>query len=100
MAASFRTVRKNTIAEEIGEERYGFQTAPDARTVAQILTHIALGPRLAQQIHGTEHLATLEGFDFMGFFGKLMAEEQTPRGKKEIIALLVEGGEAFAGLNA
>ncbi len=99
LAASFRTVRKNTItiAEEIGEEHYGFQAAPDARTVAQILTHIALGPRLAQQIHGTEHLSTLEGFDFMGFFGKLMAEEQTPRGKKEIIAMLVEGGDVFAG---
>ena len=99
LAASFRTVRKNTItiAEEIGEEHYGFQAAPDTRTVAQILTHIALVPRMAQQFHGTEHLATLEGFDFMGFFGKLMAEEQTPRGKKEIIALLVEGGDVFAG---
>ena len=99
LAESFSTVRKNTItiAEEIGEEHYGFQAAPDARTVAQILTHIAFGPRLAQQIHGTEHLATLEGFDFMGFFGQLMAEEQTPRGKKEIVALLVEGGESFAG---
>ncbi len=92
-------MRKNTItiAEEIGEEHCGFQAAPDSRTAAQILTHIALGPRLAQQIHGTEHLATLEGFDFMGFFGKLMAEEQTQRGKKEIIAMLVEGGDDFAG---
>ena len=92
-------MRKNTItiAEEIGEEHYGFQAAPDSRTVAQILTHIALGSRLARHIHGTEHLATLEGFDFMGFFGKLMAEEQTQRGKKEIIALLVEGGDDFAG---
>ena len=82
-------MRKNTISEEIGEERYGFQTAPDARPIAE-------SPRLAQQIHGTEHLATLEDFDFMVFFGKLIAEEQTPRGKKEIIALLVEGGEVFA----
>lgn len=98
LAASFRTVRKNTItiAEEIGEEHYGFQTAPDARTIALTLTHIALAPRLAQQIHGVQHLATLEGFDFMGFFGKLMAEEKAPREKKEIVALLVEGGESFA----
>ncbi len=98
LAASFRTVRKNTItiAEEIGEEHYGFQASPDARTVAQTLTHIALGPRLSQQIHGIEHLAAMEGFDFMGFFGKLLAEEQTTRTKKEIIALLVDGGEGFA----
>ena len=99
LAASFRTVRKNTItiAEEIGEEHYGFRAAPDARTVAQLLTHIALGPSLTQQIHGTDPLSTLEGFDFMSFFGKKLAEEQMPRGKKEIIDLLVEGGESFAG---
>ncbi|MEO8132137.1 MAG: DinB family protein [Bryobacteraceae bacterium] len=99
LARSFRTVRKNTItiAEEIGEEHYGFQASPDCRTVGQILTHIALTSRLAQHIHGTEHLSTLEGFDFMGFFGQLMAEEQTPRGKKEIVALLVAEGDQFAG---
>jgi len=99
LAESFRTVRKNTItiAQEIGEEHYGFQATPDARTVAQILTHIALTTRLSQHIHGTEHLSTLVGFDFMGYFGKLMAEEQTVRGKAEIVALLVSEGDKFAG---
>jgi uncharacterized damage-inducible protein DinB len=98
MAASFRTVRANTItvAEEIGEEHYGFRTAPDARTVAQILSHIALAPRFQYHIHATEHLFTVEGFDFPTFFGQLMAEEQKPRTKPQIIATLLEEGERFA----
>ena len=47
LASSFRTVRKNTItiAEEIGEQHYGFSPAPEVRTVAQILVHIGLSPR-------------------------------------------------------
>lgn len=91
-------MRKNTItiAEEIGEEHYGFRAAPDTRTVANTLTHIAVVPRIAYHIHGTEHVATMEGVDFMGLFGKMIAEEQAPRGKKEIIALLVSDGESFA----
>ena len=53
MAASFRTVRKNTIqiAEDIPEEKYGFRAAPDTRTVAQTLAHIAYSPEFALHIH-------------------------------------------------
>lgn len=98
MAASFLTVRGNTItiAEEIGEEHYGFSSAPDARTVAQVLSHIALAPRFQYHIHATEHFSSLEGFDFPGFFGQLMAEEQTPRTKPQLIAMLLEEGNRFA----
>jgi uncharacterized damage-inducible protein DinB len=98
MAASSRTVRKNTIAiaNDIGEEHYGFSASPETRTVAQTLTHIALTPRLALQVHGVEKRTTMEGFDFPAFFGKLVAEEQTPRTKEQIIALLTEEGESFA----
>ncbi len=41
LAASFRTVRKNTIviAEEIPEQHYGFRAAPETRTVAEMLVH-------------------------------------------------------------
>ena len=72
MAASFRTVRANTIkiAEEIPEESYGFRAAPGCRSVAETLVHIAVGTRLQEQIHITEHLDTLVGFDFFGFMGK------------------------------
>jgi uncharacterized damage-inducible protein DinB len=98
LAASFRTVRKNTItiAEEIGEQHYGFQAAPDTRTVALMLTHIAMVPRLQEQIHGVERRSTLEGFDFLAFFGKMMADEQKPRNKAQLIAFLKEEGDRFA----
>ena len=90
LADSFRTVRKNTItiAEEIGEQHYGFRAAPDTRTVAQMLTHIAVTPRMLEQIHGIERRTKMEGFDFPGFFKKIIAEEQQARGKAEIVALL------------
>jgi uncharacterized damage-inducible protein DinB len=97
LADSFRTVRKNTvtIAEEIGEEHYGFRAAPDPRSVRQMLTHIAFGAGLQQQIHGARH-TTLEGFDFPSIFAKMLAEEQKQRSKAEIVALLTADGERLA----
>jgi uncharacterized damage-inducible protein DinB len=94
LAASFRTVRNNTItiAEEIPEDKYGFQTTPGARTVAQTLVHIALGPRFAMQIHGVEHRHTMEGFDFLKFGGELAAIEQADHSKVEVIEMLRSGG--------
>ncbi|HMD49675.1 MAG TPA: DinB family protein [Bryobacteraceae bacterium] len=98
LAASFRTVRKNTItiAEEIGEEHYGFRPAPDTRTVGTTLVHIALTTRMPYQIHGIEKRTALEGFDFPGFFAKITAEENTPRTKKHIVEMLKEDGDEFA----
>ena len=98
MAASFRTVRGNTIkiAEEIPEESYGFRAAPECRSVAETLVHIAMGPRFQQQIHLIEHRDTLVGFDFFAFLDKIVAEEQVTRSKAEIQALLHAEGEKFA----
>ncbi len=97
LADSMRTVRKNTIiiAEEIPEDRYSFRAAPDTRTVAQLLTHIAVVPRLPEQIHATERRTSLEGFDFPAVFQGIIAEEQKPRTKAEILTLLREEGERF-----
>jgi len=102
LADSFSTVRKNTIviAQEIGEEHYGFRAAPDSRSVAQTLVHIALVPRIQQQVQMVERRNTLVGFDFPTFFGGLMALEQTPRNKEQILSLLREDGDKFAGLLA
>lgn len=105
LAESFRTVRKNTIviAEEVDEKHYGFKPSPESRTFARIATHIVLAGRLPEHIHATAKLKTLEGFDFPGFFMPIMAEEQKPRTKAEIVAMLKEQGERFgnflAGLN-
>jgi len=97
LADSMRTVRKNTIiiAEEIPEDRFSFRAAPDTRTVAQLLTHIAVVPRLPEQIHATERRTTLEGFDFPAVFQGIIAEEQKPRTKAQILTLLREEGERF-----
>jgi uncharacterized damage-inducible protein DinB len=90
LANAFRTVRRNTvkIAEEIPEDKYGFRASPDTRSVAQLLTHIALIYRLQHQIHAVEKRTTLEGFNFPAFFGQNAGEEQKPRSKAEIVALL------------
>lgn len=99
LANSFRTVRNNTItvAQDIPGDKYGFQPAPDTRTVAQTLVHMAVMPRMALQIHRTERRYTLVGFDFMDFFGGLIAAEQADNSKEEIIGLLKTEGEDLAG---
>jgi uncharacterized damage-inducible protein DinB len=98
MAASFRTVRGNTIkiAEEIPEESYSFRAAPGCRSVAETLVHIAVGPRFQKQIHIIEHRDTMVGFDFFSFIGKQAAEEQGVRSKAQILEMLRAEGEKYA----
>ncbi len=98
IAASFRTVRKNTltIASEIPEEKYNFRAAPDTRTVGELLTHIALSFTFQYQLHAQEHRNTLIGFDFPSLVQKLTAEEKTPRTKEQILDLLRTNGEKWA----
>jgi uncharacterized damage-inducible protein DinB len=100
LAASFRTVRKNTIqiAEEIPEEHYGYRAAPEVRTVAETLAHIALATDLQERIHVSEHRSTMVGFDFFGFIEKHVVEEKKPRSKGEILELLRVEGEKYANL--
>ena len=52
------------VAEEIPEEKYGFKAAPEARSVAEMLTHIALVPQFFHQVHGIERRTSLDGSDF------------------------------------
>ena len=98
LAASFRTVRSNTlkIAEEIDEKNYGFQPAPGTRTIGQTLIHILHAPELQEHVHAVAKLNTLEGFDFPAFFLPLQAEEQKPHTKLQILTLLTEQGEHLA----
>ena len=98
LADSFRTVRKNTvvIAEEIPEQHYGFRAAPETRTVAQMLVHIAVVPRMTEQIHLIERRTALDGFDFFGFMSALIAQEQVARSKAEIVGMLRADGDKFA----
>jgi uncharacterized damage-inducible protein DinB len=98
LAASFRTVRKNTliIAEEIPEDKYSYRPAEGTRTVAEMLAHIALGGKFQQQINLVEKRSSLEGFDYPKFMGEVAAEVAKPRTKAEILALLKQEGDSYA----
>jgi uncharacterized damage-inducible protein DinB len=98
LAGAFRTVRNNTIqiAEEIPEEKYGFRPAEGCRSVAETLVHIAVTPRLPEQIHFIEGRSALAGFDFLSVLGGIQAEEKKPRSKAEILELLRSSEEHFA----
>jgi uncharacterized damage-inducible protein DinB len=98
LAASFRTVRKNTlqIAEEIPEDKYGFRPAEGTKSVAELLAHIALSWKFQEQINFIEKRNNFDGFDFPKLMGVFMAEQARPRTKAELIALLQGEGEKFA----
>jgi len=98
LAASFRTVRGNTItaATEIPEDQYGFRAAPGTRTIAEQLVHIASAPRIQEQLQKVERRTTLQGFNFPALFAEILAEEKKTRTKAEVLALLEERGNSFA----
>ena len=98
LAASFRTVRTNTIqiAEDIPESKYDFVPAPGTQSVAALLKHIAFAPTIQEDMHRHERVTTLKGYDFPAAIGRLNAEEAKPRSKAEIIALLKSEGDRFA----
>ncbi len=99
LASSFRTVRGNTIkvAEEIPEDKYSFSPAPGVRTVGQTLAHIAFGAKFNEQVNKIERRTNMAGFDFVKFMGAIGPEMDKPRSKAEILTLLREQGEEFAG---
>jgi uncharacterized damage-inducible protein DinB len=97
LAGSFRIVRGNTIqiAEDIAESSYGFQAASSSRTIGQTLVHIAVFYRL--QAHIIENgITDLTKVNFPALIGAITSEEDTPRSKSEILALLKSEGEVFA----
>jgi uncharacterized damage-inducible protein DinB len=98
LADSFRTVRKNTliIAQDLPPENYAFRAAPGARSVGELLAHIALSHDFQYQIHAVEHRATLEGFDFPSLLKRFTAEEKESRGKEQIVEMLHSTGVKWA----
>ncbi len=99
LAASFRTVRGNTIkiAEDIPEEKYSFSPAAGVKTVAQILTHIVFGTKFNEQINRIERRTTMAGFDFPKFMAENNPDLEKTRTKAELVKLLRERGDDFAG---
>jgi uncharacterized damage-inducible protein DinB len=99
LAESFRTVRKNTIniAQDLPEEKYSFRAAPNTRSVGEILAHISLAYNFQHQIHGQEKRTSLDGFNFPALMRRLVAEEKLQRSKEQVIEMLRESGEKWAG---
>lgn len=97
LAASFRGVRQNTlqIAEDIPESQYGFRAAPDTRSVAQTLVHIAISPGFQHHVH-SNGVDDMKKINFPELFHGFGAEEAKPRTKAEILEFLKTEGEKFA----
>ena len=97
LAEAFRTVRKNTIqiAEDIPENKYDFRAAPDTRTVAQTLAHVAVATGFQKYVHENK-ITDMAKVPFDDLFQKFTAEENKPRTKAEIVAWLKSEGDKFA----
>jgi uncharacterized damage-inducible protein DinB len=97
LAASFRTVRNNTIkiANDIPEDKYDFKAAPDVRSVRETLVHIALGTHFADHIHRNQ-IGDMSKVNFPEMMAGMNAEQAKPRTKAEIVELLQNAGDRFA----
>ncbi len=99
IAASFRTVRNNTlkIAEEIPEDKYGFAAAEGTRTIAQTLVHISNLHKFNLSINRDAIRSNMEGFDFPSFIGPMIASEKETMTKAQVIDRLRSSGDEFEG---
>lgn len=97
LAASFRTVRNNTIqiANEIPAERFSFKPSADSRSIGETLAHIAGVTHFQTYVHqqGIDNLANV---NFPDYVQKARAKEGGLRTKDEIIAALKAEGDKYA----
>ena len=98
LAASFRTVRNNTIqiAEEIPAERYSFKPSSDSRSIGETLAHVAGVTNFQIYVH-QRHIDSLTKVNFPEFLQAARAQEDGLRTKEQIIAALKAEGEKYAG---
>ena len=98
LAASFRTVRKNTIqiAEDIPEEKYSFRAAADTMSVAEMLAHLACAPHWAEQCLFVEKKSSVATEDFARWMGEIAVKQKALTSKAAIVGALKADGEAFA----
>ena len=98
LADSFRTVRKNTlvIAEEIPEAQFDFRTTDEVKSVAEMLSHIAISASRNYEMYAVNRVTTFEGFDWSIFLEKWKQEELRLLTKSEILDALRQTGEEWA----
>jgi uncharacterized damage-inducible protein DinB len=97
LAASFRSVRANTItiAEDIPEENYGFKPMPDIKSVAEQLAHIAVSTGWQIEVHNGR-VGHVDFAMFGASIARAASEEQALSSKQAIIAALRDRGAQFA----
>jgi uncharacterized damage-inducible protein DinB len=97
MAASFRGVRQHTIqiADDVPEDSYDAVAAPGTRSIKQTLVHIALSPRFQLHVH-QNRLDDLQQVNFPALMETMRLEEERPRTKADVIALLRSEGDTLA----
>jgi uncharacterized damage-inducible protein DinB len=98
MAASFRTVRRNTIqiASDIPEDKYGFRATPDTRSVAEELAHVAAATLWVVQAHEVDRTTFINYEDFSAYMTRTAAVAQALTAKTDLINALTKNGEEFA----
>jgi len=98
MAASWRTVRKNTIqiAEEIPADQYDFQVTPDTMSVTRMLAHLATYTNWVAQVHFVDKKTEVTGPDFGKYIGEANAAAGALTTKEAIVNALIASGESFA----
>src|SRR5580765_1209056 len=99
LAESFRTVRRNTIqiAEDIPEDQYGFKAAPDVKSVAALLAHIAVSPGWQIEVH-RQRISAIDFAFFGGRAPQVAAEEKALGSKAHILEALTRGGDEFSSM--
>src|ERR1044072_9698894 len=87
LANGFRTVRKNTIqvAKDIPEAQYQFVAAPEVKSAAAMLTHVAVVPGFWDEIHRKQRLTTMAGFDSAPLLERVQTDEAKQRSNAEKI---------------
>ena len=60
------------------------------------LKHIAIQPKIYEDMHRDKRVTSLKGYDFPGMMARVAAEESKPRSKAEIVELLRSEGDRFA----
>jgi uncharacterized damage-inducible protein DinB len=95
LAASFRTVRTNTlqIAQEIPQEQYGFRATPDTRSVAETLAHMAAQSLWHHQLHVVDGKTFITLDDFKGYMQAVRAHEAILTTKEALVSALERDGE-------
>jgi uncharacterized damage-inducible protein DinB len=102
MAASFRTVRRNTIqiASDIPDDNYGFRPTPDTRSVAEELAHIAASTLWVVQAHEVDRTTFITYDDFGAYMTRIADVAAALTARTDIINALTKNGEEFASFLA